>query len=119
VAAAAVRVIQEGLTNAIKHSPGAPISVTLRTEATGLDVEIVNGPAVHEPLTLDSHEGGTGLAGLGQRVQDHGGHVVAGPAPAGGWCLAATFPAGAPPDSRAPARKQRSTGRLAAGMLGR
>ena len=45
VAADALRIIQEGLTNSMKHAPGAPISVTLEATATGLNVEITNGPA--------------------------------------------------------------------------
>ncbi|MZE79054.1 two-component sensor histidine kinase, partial [Streptomyces sp. SID5475] len=42
---AAYRIAQEGLTNAHKHAPGAPITVQLRYEPDSLVVEVANGPA--------------------------------------------------------------------------
>jgi signal transduction histidine kinase len=43
VAADAVRIVQEGLTNSMKHAPGAPVSVTLEAQAAGLNIDITNG----------------------------------------------------------------------------
>lgn len=57
VAADALRIIQEGLTNSMKHAPGAPISVTLEVTVTGLNVDIINGPASSAPLELEGHGG--------------------------------------------------------------
>jgi signal transduction histidine kinase len=93
VAADALRIIQEGLTNSMKHAPGAPVSVTLEVAATGLNVDIVNGPARSAPLELDGR-GGAGLLGMTERVKAHGGQLSAGPVPGGGWRVAATLPSG-------------------------
>ena len=53
LAADALRIIQEGLTNSMKHAPGAPVSVTLDLTAADLNVEIINGPPRSAPLELD------------------------------------------------------------------
>jgi signal transduction histidine kinase len=90
-AADALRIIQEGLTNAMKHAPGAPISVTLEGTTAGLDVDITNGPARSAPLELDGC-GGAGLLGMTERAQAHGGQLSAGPVPGGGWRVAASLP---------------------------
>jgi signal transduction histidine kinase len=90
-AADALRIIQEGLTNCMKHAPGAPISVTLEATAAGLTVDISNGPARSAPLELDGY-GGTGLPGMTERARAHGGQLSAGPVPGGGWRVAASLP---------------------------
>ncbi len=94
VADDALRIIQEGLTNSMKHAPGAPVSVTLEVTATGLNVDIINGPARSAPLELDGC-GGAGLLGMTERVKAHGGQLSAGPVPGGGWRVAASLPSGA------------------------
>ena len=94
VAADALRIIQEGLTNSMKHAPGAPVSVTLEVTATGLNVDIINGPARSAPLELDGCGGGAGLLGMTERVKAHGGQLSAGPVPGGGWRVAASLPSG-------------------------
>jgi signal transduction histidine kinase len=91
VAADALRIISEGLTNSMKHAPGAPISVTLEATASGLDVDITNGPARSAPLELDGY-GGAGLLGMTERAKAHGGQLSAGPVPGGGWRVAASLP---------------------------
>jgi signal transduction histidine kinase len=91
VAADALRIIQEGLTNSMKHAPGAPISVTLEATATGLNVDITNGPARSAPLELDGY-GGAGLLGMTERATAYGGQLSAGPVPGGGWRVAASLP---------------------------
>jgi signal transduction histidine kinase len=93
LAADALRIIQEGLTNSMKHAPGAPVSVTLEVTATGLNVDIINGPARSAPLELDGC-GGAGLLGMTERVKAHGGQLSAGPVPGGGWRVAASLPSG-------------------------
>jgi signal transduction histidine kinase len=76
-----VRVVQEGLTNARKHAPGAPVSVRLSGGHGGpLTVEISNPPAAG-PSGEAIPGGGTGLVGLGERVELEGGtleHGMAG-----------------------------------------
>ena len=93
VAADALRIIQEGLTNSMKHAPGAPVAVTLEVTATGLNVDITNGPARSAPLEPDGR-GGAGLLGMTERVTARGGQLSAGPVPGGGWRVAASLPSG-------------------------
>ncbi|WP_354644076.1 sensor histidine kinase [Kitasatospora camelliae] len=86
---AAYRIVQEGLTNAHKHAPTAPIAVVLRYEPDTLVVEVVNGPA---PDAAPAVSGGQGLTGLRERARLLGGIVHAGPTPDGGYRLAGLLP---------------------------
>lgn len=92
VAHAAFRVVQEGLTNALRHAPGAPVQVLVRADAgRGLTVRVVNDDPVDDsPRIIGT---GHGLRGLRERVQQLGGALVAGAGPEGGWTLEATIPA--------------------------
>jgi signal transduction histidine kinase len=83
------RVVQEGLTNARKHAPGASVSVSV-TGGPTLVVDVRNGPA--DSPTLDLPGAGAGLVGLAERLRLAGGECEAGPTPDGGWCLTATMP---------------------------
>jgi signal transduction histidine kinase len=91
-AEAAYRMVQEGITNAMKHAPGAPMEVTVRGGDDGVEVRVVNGPAGSGPSGLEESGGGHGLAGMRERASQCGGTFAAGPTPAGGWQLAARFP---------------------------
>ncbi|GAA1405449.1 hypothetical protein GCM10009639_52390 [Kitasatospora putterlickiae] len=94
---AAYRVVQEALTNAHKHAPGAPITVALRYEPDALVVEVVN-PAAPEPVgarpggAVAAVSGGQGLTGLRERARLVGGMVHAGPTTEAGFRLAAVLP---------------------------
>ncbi|MFE7190223.1 sensor histidine kinase [Kitasatospora sp. NPDC057541] len=94
---AAYRVVQEALTNAHKHAPGAPITVALRYEPDALVVEVVN-PAAPEPVgarpggAVPAVSGGQGLTGLRERARLVGGMVHAGPTAEAGFRLAAVLP---------------------------
>ncbi|MEV4561013.1 histidine kinase [Kitasatospora sp. NPDC049285] len=87
---AAYRIVQEGLTNAHKHAPGAPIAVTLRYEPDTLVVEVVNGRPQGEAVAAVS--GGQGLTGLRERARLLGGIVHAGATPDGGYRMAGLLP---------------------------
>ncbi len=89
---AAYRIVQEGITNALKHAPGACIAVTVRGADDGVEVRMVNGPAVSGLSGLERAGGGHGLAGMSERVTQCGGIFAAGPTPPGGWELVARFP---------------------------
>ncbi|MCX5214432.1 histidine kinase [Kitasatospora sp. NBC_00240] len=125
---AAYRIVQEALTNAHKHAPGAPLSVALRYEPDALVVEVANGPAPEPPAAGQVVSGGQGLTGLRERARLVGGMVHAGPSAGGGWRLAAVLPydhdgvaapaegaadtlPGALPAGAAPAVPARATGR--------
>ncbi|TLQ48313.1 sensor histidine kinase [Streptomyces marianii] len=89
---AAYRIVQEALTNAYKHAPGAPITVDLRYEPDSFVVEIVNGAASEVIGHVVS--GGQGLTGLHERARLVGGMVHAGPVPGGGFRVAGVLPYG-------------------------
>jgi len=89
---AAYRVVQEGLTNAHKHAPNAPITVTVRYEPDALVVEVVNGPPADTDGAPPAVSGGQGLTGLRERARLLGGIVHAGPTPDGGYRLAGLLP---------------------------
>ncbi|WP_137994573.1 sensor histidine kinase [Streptomyces vilmorinianum] len=89
---AAYRIVQEALTNAYKHAPGALIGVEVRYEPDAFVVEIVNEEAAHPPRDVVS--GGQGLTGLYERARLVGGMVHAGPADGGGFRVAGVLPYG-------------------------
>jgi signal transduction histidine kinase len=84
----AYRVVQEGLTNALKHAGRAKVKVVLRYLPNNLEIEIVDdGRAARR-----GNGGRHGLPGLRERVAVFGGRLEAGGQPAGGWRLRASFP---------------------------
>ncbi|HLI55887.1 MAG TPA: histidine kinase, partial [Actinomycetota bacterium] len=89
---AAFRVVQEGLTNALKHAPGADVAVDIAADHDGVEVRVVNGPARLGGPGLASSGGGHGLAGMRERAARCGGSINAGPAPQGGWVVALRLP---------------------------
>ena len=91
VARLAYRVVQEGLTNALRYASGAAVDVRVGADDDALEVEVANGPAPHREI-LAGAGGGSGLAGLAERAEALGGTLCAGPQPDGGWRLAAWLP---------------------------
>ncbi|MGW5624005.1 histidine kinase [Streptomyces olivaceus] len=90
---AAYRIAQEGLTNAHKHAPGAPITVALRYEPDSLVVEVANGPVpAGAPAAPPAISGRQGLTGLRERARLVGGMVHTGLTPGGGFRLAGVLP---------------------------
>jgi signal transduction histidine kinase len=85
---ATARIVQEALTNAMRHAPGATaIEVTLTTGARDVQIEVRND-AVREP----ARDGGYGLTGLRERADHLGGTFAAGPDDRGGWRVHARLP---------------------------
>ncbi|WP_220505092.1 histidine kinase [Microbispora sp. H10830] len=85
------RVLQEALTNAAKHAPGATVRVRLASDDGVVTLRVVNDPApAAAPPGVAS--GGSGLVGLAERVRLAGGVLRAGPAPGGGFEVAAELP---------------------------
>jgi len=90
VSLCAYRVIQEALTNTIKHAGAAQARVAVRWRGDALELEVADdgcgapGPGVPT--------GGHGLAGMRERTALHGGRVEAGPSPAGGVAVRAWIP---------------------------
>jgi signal transduction histidine kinase len=89
---AAYRVVQEALTNALKHAPGAPVDITVRSQDAEVAVDVVNAPGRQRPSGLERSGGGFGLAGMRDRVAACGGSLTCGPTQAGGWRVSALLP---------------------------
>ncbi len=87
------RVVREGLTNAAKHAPGAPVTVRL-AHAQGETVVTVANAAPHQPGR--GVTGGHGLRALAERVRLQGGSLESGPA-GGGFTLTVLLPHSVPP----------------------
>jgi signal transduction histidine kinase len=91
----AYRIVQEALTNTLKHSGAGHATVRLSWSQDHLEVEVsdggpVAGAAAPSPVRADS--GGKGLVGMRERVMLFGGELEAGPSPHGGYRVAARLP---------------------------
>ena len=99
---AAYRTVQEALTNALKHSPGAATTVTIHWGEDGLHLRVQNGPvsAVSPASTSASNQrasspvpgSGNGLRGMSERIALYHGTLTYGLQPDGGWLVEATLP---------------------------
>lgn len=87
---AAYRVVQEALTNAVKHAPGRQTKVRIRY-GDGVDIDVTtDGPVI----ATGDFAAGRGLTGLRERVRTCGGELTAGGRPGGGFVVRARMPAG-------------------------
>jgi signal transduction histidine kinase len=87
----AYRIIQEGLTNALKHAGPTRARVSLRYTPDGVELEVVDdGPS--DGAALSPAQGGHGLVGMRERVALYGGCLEAGRHPGGGYRVRATLP---------------------------
>ena len=73
---AGYRVIQEAVTNAIKHAPGCPIEISLGFESGGVEIEVSNPLRRSQPSWALALAGGNGLAGIRRRAEEIGGRVA-------------------------------------------
>ena len=94
VAVCAYRIVQESLSNASQHAPGAAVTVTLDHDAEAVQLRVANGPG-GPPVRPGGERGpGHGLTGMRERVALLGGTLSAGPTPAGGFVVSAVLPLG-------------------------
>ena len=106
---AAYRTVQEALTNALKHSPGAATTVTIHWGEAGLHLRVLNGPvssvsavssastsaspsAVNQRASSPVPGSGNGLRGMSERIALYHGTLTYGLQPDGGWLVEATLP---------------------------
>ncbi len=91
--AAAYRIVQEAITNILKHAPGARAKVCIRRSEKQLEVSVDNSGG----LRVDSQPtgAGDGLIGMRQRAELYGGHLVAA-RHEDGFRVSARFPVGGP-----------------------
>jgi signal transduction histidine kinase len=88
---AAYRIVQESLTNAIRHAGPASATVSLGFTGTELAVEIADN-GLGSPVAAESSGGGHGLPGMRERAASVGGALDAGPARGGGFRVTARLP---------------------------
>jgi signal transduction histidine kinase len=84
----AYRVVQEGLTNALRYAPGAPTSVTIEIDGADLVVEVLDTGS----SAGASVGSGSGLVGLAERLRLYAGTLEAGRRVGGGFRVAARMP---------------------------
>jgi signal transduction histidine kinase len=92
---AAYRVVQEALTNVLKHGGGARAVVRLAYGERELVITVTDdgSPAGYGPPgSAGSRDAGRGLIGLRERLGLYGGELDAGPRPGGGWRVRARIP---------------------------
>jgi signal transduction histidine kinase len=86
---AAYRVVQEALTNVIRHADGARAQVRIEYRAHDLIIDVSNVAGDSGPSAGGT---GRGLIGLRERIAIYGGSLEVGPRPGGGWRVRATIP---------------------------
>lgn len=97
---AAYRVVQEALTNSLKHARAGTATVRLRWLDEALQVEVEDDGSHFNEVTSArpaADSGGHGLVGMRERVLIYGGSLHAGPRPEGGFRVSARFPLEAHP----------------------
>jgi signal transduction histidine kinase len=87
----AYRIVQEALTNVLKHAGPVATRVKLHRRSDALEIEVVNDGPVVAAVTGKSRTG-HGLVGMAERVSLFGGHSEAGPRPEGGYRVWAVLP---------------------------
>ena len=100
VGAAAYRIAQEALTNALKHAGVAHVDVTLSCTPTDLRLVVVDDGRATS--TRSAHGGGRGLVGMAERAKVLGGRLTAGAVDGGGFRVAAVLPLTAQDDIARP-----------------
>jgi signal transduction histidine kinase len=93
----AFRIVQEALSNVLRHAPGAHATVKVSYEPDGLRVRVVNGPPPGGPTEPRPAGFGHGLIGMGERAAMLGGHLETGTTEEGGFMVEAMLPHDAHP----------------------
>ena len=100
VALAAYRIVQESLTNVVRHAGRAAATVSLRHDGGYLYVDVVNDGGAAPAAFSDGT--GAGLAGMRERAAALDGTLEAGPRPGGGFAVRARLPVAAAAPARGP-----------------
>ncbi|MER5518528.1 histidine kinase [Streptomyces sp. NPDC002763] len=89
----AYRIVQEALSNTLRHAPGAPARVEIGYVIGGLGLRIVNGPPPLPALLKPSPGAGHGITGMRERVSMLNGEMTAAPTAEGGYEVTVFLPA--------------------------
>jgi signal transduction histidine kinase len=84
---AAFRIVQEALTNVLRHAEASTAHVLIRTSNATIDIEVTD-----DGVATSTGGDGHGLRGMKERAEALGGRVVSGPRSGGGWQVSATLP---------------------------
>jgi signal transduction histidine kinase len=89
----AYRIVQESLTNVLKHAHAGRVEIVIRHRAGRVEIDVTDdgGALGREPAAPG---GGNGLLGMRERVSIFGGTVTTGPRAEGGWAVQARLPVG-------------------------
>jgi signal transduction histidine kinase len=88
VGGAAYRIVQEALTNVLRHADASSAHVGVRTTAKSLDIEVTDDGRSSDPDVSP----GLGLRGMTERATALGGSIDVGPRATGGWRVHAVLP---------------------------
>jgi signal transduction histidine kinase len=96
VGVCAYRIVQESLSNASQHAPGAAVTVSVGHDSGAVLLRVANGPGWPADLPVNQHHHGPGhgLTGMRERVALLGGSLSAEPSPDGGFVVSAVLPLG-------------------------
>jgi signal transduction histidine kinase len=89
---AAFRIVQEALSNAVRHAPGSPIAVEVRVDATAVHLWIGNEAPTGPAAPSVENRTGHGLQGMRERAELLQGTLQAGHDAHGGWLVVAVLP---------------------------
>ncbi|QPZ37675.1 sensor histidine kinase [Paramicrobacterium chengjingii] len=88
---AVFRIVQEAISNALRHAPGSRISVSVaRSNTSGLVISVINSAPLSAPV--DAAGGGHGIIGMRERTTMLGGNLETHATPDGGWIVHAVLP---------------------------
>jgi signal transduction histidine kinase len=88
----AYRIVQESLSNASQHAPGAAVTVSVDHDSRAIMLRVTNGPCDIAAASASQHGAGHGLTGMRERVALLGGSLRAGPEPDGGFEVSVVLP---------------------------
>lgn len=105
VGIAAFRIVQEALSNAVRHAPGAAITLTMEADADAVRIHVRNAPSSSVATGAPPGARGHGLVGMTERAALVGGSVDAAADADGGWTVTAALPV--PPPAPQPPQPPR------------
>jgi signal transduction histidine kinase len=89
---AAYRIVQESLTNIVRHAGTELAAVRVEYQQDGLSLQVTDRGAGFDPLSAPAGRGGHGLAGMRERARVHGGTLAIASAPGLGTAISAFLP---------------------------
>ena len=88
----AYRILQEALSNAMRHAPGSRVSVRVAYRDDSLELEVRNDAGAHDGTPASAADAGHGIIGMRERAAMLGGTLFAGPTAEGGFRVSAVLP---------------------------